>query len=394
MDQYIWHGEIADILQYGNTVAELLALENVNAFAGKKVFPIIALAAPSTADVFPKIKIAVKWQSYNDIYTGYKYTPIFQIPGEKPLITAVRKLFTTAGNASEITEVRIKKITGDWTDWQQYLNAENQIATAIQFRTKFVLSTLDGTDSASIDKISVNFISDSTKNASEFQTFFTNLQNYDADLKTCYLLVKHSPLDNADISAAVSFAPISDRVENVFLGLTDGTSQNFTFANLNGKIIAQDSIHVELDGVPTFNFDFNTGNSTITLQADAGKVVTASFDCFNAENFIQMEREFISAEKTRFTCRAAENNLREAVVKFTVTKKSGKVEEYQIGTGNGSKQIFALDYKPLKFNCDAPYKLRGQILQTAAAIADPVNVSYTWTGSLPQIRSFIAGFAV
>ena len=393
LDKYIWHGDIDDILTYGNSVGELLELENVNAFAGKKVFPIVALSAPSDADVFPKIKIAVKWQTYNDIYTAYKFTPIFQIPGENPLITSVRKLFTTTGNATEISEVRLKKITGEWTDWQHYLNAENQIATAIQFRTKFVLSTLDETDFASIDKISVNYISDAAKNASDFRTFFTNLQNYDADLKTCYLLVKHSPLDNVDITAAVSLTPISSRVENIQLGVTDGSAQVF-YLNLNGKKIAQDSLHVELDGVPTFDFDFNTGNSTLSLQADAGKIVTASCDCFDVENFVLMEREIISAEKTRFTCRATENNLREGVVKFTVTKKSGSVDEFQIGTGDGSKQVFALDYKPLKFNCDVPFKLQGQILQTAAAIDDPINVSYNWKGTLPQIQSFVAGFAV
>ena len=324
LDKYPYHGELEDILTYGNTVGELLELENISAFIGKKIFPIIALSAPSNSDVFPKIKIALKWQTYNDLYTVYKFSPIFELLGDKPRIISVRKLATTTGNATELTECRLRKITGEWSDWQNYILAENQIATAVQFRTKFVVSTLDGTDNAEINSVSVNYVEDADKSAADSQTFFSTLQTYDSDLHTCYLLIKHSKLENAQIKAYVSLTPPKARAENVLLGVTDGNLQVFALPN---EFVAQDSLHVELDGVPTFNFQLDTAANTITIQDDAGKVVSVSYDYFSKSNWQEMTQDFSADDKSRFSFRALENNLREGVVKFSVTKDQNYAPE-------------------------------------------------------------------
>lgn len=316
LDKYVWRGELNDILKYGNTVEELLELENISAFVGKKVFPIIALDAPSTADVFPRIKISLKVSTYNDIYTAYRYSPIFYLT-DNAKIYSVRKIATTTGNATELTECRIKKNTGEWSDWQNYLLAENQAAAAIQFRTKFVVSTLDGTDVATVNNIDVKFIDDLNKSAAESQTFFTKFENYDADLKTAYLLIKHAPFENCNITAWACLNPAKQSAVNVQIGLGTGAAKTYTLPN---KFVAQDTLHVEINGVPTFNFEFDTAAQNLTLTADAGAIITANYNYFEAENWQPMTRDFSTLYKTRFTFRTVEENLRECAVKFTVAK--------------------------------------------------------------------------
>ena len=322
LDPYIWRGELEDILIYGNTVMELLELENVNAFVGKKVQPIIALSAPSNADVFPKIKIALKVSSALDVYSAYRYSPIFELEGSKPRITSIRKISSTDGNATEITECRVRKFTG-WDDWRIYTEPINEVATAIQFRTKFVVSTLDGTDIGNVESISVNYTTDADKNAAESQTFCTKIENYDADLSTAYLLIKHSPAENVTFNARACLVPPASSVENVQVGTTNGELQTF---NLPKSLTAQDTLHVEIDGVPTFDFEFDTGNATLTLQADAGKIVTVSYNYFHSENWQDMTCDINEIDKKRFTFRTANENLREVAVKFTVTKNNSAVE--------------------------------------------------------------------
>ena len=246
----------------------------------------------------------------------------------------MKKIATTTGNATELTECRIKKSTGEWNDWQNYILAQDQDAVAIQFRTKFVVGTLDGTDNAQINNIQVKFITDDTKSAAESQTFFTKFETYGADLKTCYLLIKHAPFDNCTISAWACLNPAEATAENVSLGTGTGAAKAYTLPN---KFVAQDTLHVEIGGVPTFDFEFDTAAQTLTLTADEGAAITASYNYFTAENWQPMTRDFATLEQTRFTFRTAENNLRECAVKFTVAKNPNytgdlpKIESYIAG---------------------------------------------------------------
>ena len=386
LDKYIWRGEVDDVLKFGNTADELLALENVNAFRGKKISPIVAMSA-NNADVMPRIKISLKVSSYNDLYTVYKYSPIFETADNARLVS-IKKNSHTDGNATELTECRIKKITG-WTDWQNYILAENQIASAIQFRTKFIVSTLDGTDAAAIDSIKVTYIDDADKCAADSLTFFTKTENYDGDLKTCYLLVKSKP-HNANIRAFVSFNPATDKILNYQLGVTNGEIQTFTLPEFYCK---QDTLHIELDGVPTFNFNFDTQNSTITLQADAGKIVTASFEFTRAENWHEMTCDYSDDFKQRFTFRTVRENLRECCVRFFATGYESTIENEELGVGDGKKQRYILEAAPRQFSCNVPHKLDRAFLETLAPIGKPVIVSYDWKGDLPEIESYVAGFS-
>lgn len=317
LDEYPYRGEFEDVIKYGNTVGELLNISDIPAFVGKKVFTIIALDAPSTAPVFPKIKIAVKVSSYNDIYTSYEFSPIYQLENNSKIVSVIERK-TENGNATATSYCRLKN-NSDWSDWIYLSEAQNKICSAIQFKTQFVLTTLDGTDNVENHTITFSYIDDAAKNAAKFRNFYTKTENCGMDLKTCYLLINHSPLENSTLQAFVNLTKSKQRRENLLLGTTAGIEQTLY---LPDKFFAQDTLHVELNGVPFFDFYFNTENSALTFTAPAGQNVTASYDYFPAENWQEMTQDFSELQKTRFTFRTLTNNLQDAAVKFKVNGKS------------------------------------------------------------------------
>lgn len=388
LDKYIWRGELDDILEYGNTVGELLELPNLNFFIGKKVKPIIALDAPNNAAVYPSIFIKVKATSYNDIYTKNAYSPIFDLDSNSRIVQ-VSESKTTAGNATATTYARIKKLSGEWDDWKFLAEIEGEIATQIQFRTHYVLTTLDGTDYAKIHNISVKF-ADADKLAADSQNYFSQTQNYDSDLHTCYLLVKHSPLYESSIKAFVQMKPPTSKAENINLGNTTGLEQTFLTPQ---KYFAQDTLHLELDGKPTTNFDFDTSNSSINLTADVGQAVTSSFEFSPAETWHEMSLDYSNESETRFIFRTKDSNLREVAVRFEVTKNSG-AESLNLGEGTGKLQTFALEHIPEKITCNSAFKNENQVVQVVQVFGKNITLDYNWRGSLPKILGYTAGWQI
>lgn len=388
LDKYIWRGELDDILEYGNTVGELLELPNLNSFIGKKVKPIIALDAPNNAAVYPSIFIKVKATSYNDIYTKNAYSPIFDLDSNSRIVQ-VSESKTTAGNATATTYARIKKLSGEWDDWKFLAEIEGEIATQIQFRTHYVLTTLDGTDYAKIHNISVKF-ADADKLAADSQNYFSQTQNYDSDLHTCYLLVKHSPLYESSIKAFVQMKPPTSKAENINLGNTTGLEQTFLTSQ---KYFAQDTLHIELDGKPTTNFDFDTSNSSIKLTADAGLNLSADFDFSPAETWHEMTLDYSNETETRFIYRTKDSNLREVAVRIEFEKAFG-TDILNLGVGTGRLQTFALNHIPEFISCNAAFKAENQILHVVQNIGENISVEYKWRGAMPILRGYIAGWQV
>lgn len=387
LDKYIWRGELDDVLIYGNTVGELLELPNLNAFLNKKVKLIIALDAPANADVFPKINVKVKATSYNDTYTKIAYSPVFELVDNARIIS-VDEDKTTTNNATATTYARLKKITGDWSDWQYLAETQGQIATQIQFRTNYIVSTLDGTDSAQIHNIKLQY-QNADKSSTGSRTFVSKIENYGGDLKKCYLLVKHSPLFESSIKAFVTMKPLTRRAAKVILGHTTGEQQTFT---LSEKFIAQDTLHIEIDNAPVIDFDFDTEKSTITLTAEVGRTVTAAFEYFDAENWYEMTLDYSNDNETRFIYRTDAANLREVAVKFVVENKTGK-DTVNLGVGTGKLQSFALAHTPEKISCNGAYKFENQVLSVVAKIGETITADYTWRGQLPTVKGYIAGWA-
>ena len=390
LDRYEWRGELDDILQFGNSVGELLALENIPAFVGKKVFPIVALAAPYDAVVMPKIKIAVKVNSYNDIYTKYEYSPVYDL-GENAKVLNITESKHETGNATSYTQCRLKKLSG-WSDWQYIYEVMEVAATQVQFRTNYTLTALDGTDEVTFEGITINYITNFEKIAADFKLCISNIESYDADLKTCYLLINHEPLIDAEITAYAIFGKAIERRENVIIGVTAGLEQTLY---LPDKFILQDTLHLELEGKPFFDFDFDTEKSALYLEVEAGQTVTASYDFTSAEMWQPMSKDYSNATQTRFTYRTLEGENRRAGVAITITKKSGIIES-DLGSGTGKLQLYPVHHNAEVIECNAAWKYnkKAQLLSVVQKIDQPITLKYNYRGKIPEIKSYVAGFSI
>lgn len=401
---YEERGEFADIIEGGNTVGELLELQTVPDFVGKKIFPIIALEADETAQVMPKISLRLKVNCYNDRYIKTEYSPVYNLrDGAK--IKEIRSSIYTNGNATVNLYARVNNPVTGWSDWKFLPEITNAPATQIQFKAVYRVVTLDGSDFGAVNYIQVLYSTDGEKLSGSTQEIISLAQDYDHDLKTAYLLVKHSELVDAELKAYVNLSAAPARRENILLGVGTGEEQTLSLAYnaVVDKNVAQDSIHLEIDGKTFTDFYFDTENSTVTLKADAGAEIYGSWDSgLDSENWREMELDYSQAQDnyfaSRFIYRTNEENKKVAAVKIVLTRLSGNVETTEIGTGTGSLQIFALPHKAKAETLSASgawrYDEEGQILKTVANIDMPLTAGYSWQGNLPRVYSYIAGFSV
>ena len=408
LTRYKWHGELADILEHGNTVAELLAVNGVVQWVGKKVFPIIALDAPIDAEIMPKIKLRLKVNCYNDEFSRDELSPVYELKHtDNPArIISASYQKSTNGNATAKAFIRFRDIDGIWGDWIEFDDATFKEACAVQFKARYVLTTLDGSDDATISNCNVSYITDSKNSAADTLELFTAPQSYYADLGTCYAIIKHSELIDADIKAFIKFqSPTSGR-KDLIIGNGTGSLQTY-YLGTNGGIdpaINQDSICLSAGGVNVMDFYYNITNATVDLSAESGTTVKATYEYdIDEENWLEMSKQSTEIYNeygqylTRFTYRLDDStNKKISAIKFFLTRQKGKVENQTLGIGTGRRQAFLLPHRAMADSIIATgswiYDEASQIFHTTATINSDIKISYDWVGTFPKIYSFVAGW--
>lgn len=329
LDKFPFRAEFEDVIKYGNTVGELLELTNLHWFCGKKIYPIIALAAPTDAPVMPKIKLALKVSSYNDIYTTYKYSPVFETAA-CGYIYQIKESKTAENHATATSYARLLKKTG-WSDWEYLPNCENQEAQALQFRTQFIVSTLDGTDFAK-NSIEFKYLEDVAGISSGKLEIISSEEDFDSDLKNCRAVLKHKAADDLRVKAYVNLRREKILRENIHIGTGDGTAQKF-YLQSGGALdrnVEIDTLRVEVGGVPVFDYDFDGEKSFVEIAAPLGSQVMASYECGEAENWQEMTLQSSDLTKKLFSFQTDMTGLRRAAVRFEIVGDV-EVEGYIFG---------------------------------------------------------------
>lgn len=326
--EYVGRGEIEDILENGNTVGELLKVQSIPEWLGKRIYLLIALDAPIDAPIMPKVKISARVNSYNDVYNMTRYSPIYELGDAKIIDIAVDK--TLRGNAQANVDVRLRNYLNEWNDWIEVDAANFNLARAIQFRIKYLVTTMDGTESAKINAITVRYSPDSARQCGFVTEIITKPVEFDTNLSEVAARIYHDELADADITAYVKFSSPVERREDIILGVTNGSPQVFNLA-YNGildKNVNQSTLSVRVGGLGWYDYEFDTQNSTIKLQAEKDRTVTASYECgLSDEYWREMPRSYTKQDGGRFVSRfvdAYKNNedKRTSAVKFRLTKRN------------------------------------------------------------------------
>lgn len=403
---YPYYGELADILEHGNTVAELLAVEGIAEWLNKKVYPIIALDAPRDATVMPRIKLGLKVNCFNDEYTRDIFSPIYELKhGDNPArITQATAEKVLNGYAQAETLIRTRDKFGVWSDFVAIDAVKNVEADAAQFKVTYTLTTLDGSDEAQVTQAKVDYVTDSKNLAGDTQEIITLPQTYYQNFGTCYALIKTSELIDCEVKAFVKFQTPPKRRENLLIGKGNGELKTY-YLGLNGGYdpnINQTTLHLSAGNKNIVDYYYNTENGTVELQADSDVEIYASYDYdVDAEIWLPMTGQIAENKggqyMSRFVYRLSDTeNKRISAVKFSITRKTGKVENFELGTATGKLQIFPLAHRAFKESISAKgnwtYDEDTQLFEVVGTINDTLTISYDWAGLLPQIYFFSVGY--
>lgn len=405
---YPYHGELADVLEHGNTVAELLEVNGIVRWLNKKIYPIVALDAPFDAPIMPKIKIGLKVNCFNDEYTRDELSPVYELkhPANTPArIVSATFNKTNYGYARVNMLIRTRNLIGDWGDWQEFNAVANQEACAVQFKATYILTTLDGSDESKVFDVKVSYVTDAENISGDTIELFTAPQSYYVDLGTCYAMIKHSELFDAVISAQIKYESPTLKRNEIVIGQGTGEMETY-YLGINGGIdpaINQNTLHITAGGVNIIDFYYNTANASVTLSAKAGLDIKASYEYgVNVESWKDMLGEISQVgndgvHMSRFIYRLTDSeNKRKSTVRFKIRRSSGSVANEVIGKADGSTQKFILPHRAQKESITAngawTYDEASQILSVTGNIGDDLKVSYDWSGIIPTIYSYSVGW--
>lgn len=408
---YPYDGNVDDILNYGNKASNLATYTNLDlsAFVGKKVYPIIALQSPADADEYPTIKLALATRTNTEQLVNTVDSPIYELDDEPQTITDITAKTKCIGYGDVDITVRLR--TGsDWSSYMALADAADNQADAVQFKIKYTVTTADGSDSAQVQSIIISHASGATVVTGNNANLFSTVEQYDNDLQTAYVVVRHAPLVDATIEAYVNFMAPPKHRNLLQIGTATGSRQELTLGNPDSNIVAS-SIKLYQDDEPFYDFDFSTELGTVILTAKKNSVITASYDYdYGVEEWRQMTPEDpqpynddVGSLATRFTYSLTEEEsvgMQIANVRIRLRRKSGSNAGTVTKSATGKTQLFTFSHKArpssIQFDTDVNYTYdeNSGILSCVAAKGTRIYVTYDWVGEAPVVYSFAAGYSV
>ena len=394
LTQYTGSTSIDDILDEGNTAADLTALTDITAFVGEQVYPIIALSG--TQDAIPTVKLSLVTRTITETLAKRVVSPAYSLKGEDVRLVDATADYTTTG--SGIVEVKARIYSDGWSSYQTLDRLANKPATKIQFSVRYSVAALnDG--SATLNSITLRHTTAADQNGIR-ATIFTTTNDFEVPLKTAYAVVRHEKLIDSQIKAYVSFRPKPLHKDFEPLGIASGNRDSFTLPDAQ---VDWRSLQVFVNG-ELADADFNLEVNEVTLTAAQGSVVTASYDYnLGTELWHEMTRQAQQpygddTYMSRFTFTGNDDDFTQACVKFDLIKTEGIVSNESLGTASGNTQYFVLPHKmnslTLPRNVSWNYDDSAQILTLVAPAGTALTYSGSWHGEEHQLYSFAAGFAV
>lgn len=412
--EFSGEANVDDVLEDGNTVDELTTLTDIPAFVGKQIYPIIALFAPAGAATMPTIKLKLKVRKNTESFTkrnqSKKYDLEIGNDQGTPRIISIVKTDTCTGQGSTSVKVSIKDADGNWSDYVDIDQVIDQEAYGIHYYYYRTVTVVGGEDSAMINKVVCTYTSGAANVTGSNADLYTTVQNYETDLQTCYLIVKHAPLVDSQINAFVNFMSTPKHRELITLGTSNGSKQTLTLGVNGVKDTGIDpaSIQLYVDGAPLLVFDYNIKESQVTVTLESGKVITASYDYnHDAENWLPMEKVIDSQPylddgtyMSRFVCTLADDDTagkQISNVRLQLTRPSGKVKNQSLGKATGKTQMIVLphraDESSINLNADWSYDVDSQILTFVGTKNEELTLSYSWVGEQNVLLGIVAGWS-
>lgn len=401
---YPSYGELDDILTFGNSISDLLDVDGIPQFVGKRVGFKVAMDAPTDLRIMPLLKLGVVASSFNDIYEYAELSPVYELKTDNRAkiinVAAVKDL-----NGYADLKTFIKYRDGAWSDWTTFDDAINKRADAVQFKAAHTLTTLDGSEESELVEARIDYTTDADNLAGDTLELITKPVEFYTDLSTCYALIKHSELIDCNINAFVMFKTPTSRRENLIIGTGNGELKTYYLGSGGGvdKNIDHNSLVIKINGKNYHDFYYNTVNATVDLLADVDAVISADYN-YNIDKEEWLPMTLLTSTNddnvytTRFVRRTDDSDVKTiSAVRFSLNRQSGDVDEYTLAVSNGKTQSFFLDHRAKAEsvtvkNASFTYDEDTQKLKCTGAVNTPISIAYSWVGQFPAVYKIIAGW--
>lgn len=392
---------IDSVLEEGNTVADIMTITAIPAFVGKQIYPAIALDAPPDATVMPSLKLELKTRNNRDQFQKDELSAEYELADQDVDIVSVTPDITTTGQATAAVAVSLKQ-AGTWSGWMDTLAAKGQKGSAIKYKATYTVSTLDGSDTAKVNKVNCIYCNGNAYVSGNTAEILTITADYENPLAYVRCLVRHKKLMDAQIRAYVSFRD-KPKFRNM---LNIGTGNNERqLIQLKDTGINHNTLQVFYDTKPAYNYDYNTELSQLLCVAPEGASITASYSYgWEKEEWRQMQLQGIqkcidSADyESNFSYElpSVVDNKSISVVKIELYRPEGKVENETLGIATGQKQVFVLPHfaKKETIVCTGAFSYddNSRIFTVVADKGTAIQISYTWSAETHEVSGLVAAW--
>ena len=389
------------ILAEGNTVDELVAVTAIPAFVGKIVYPAIAMFADTDVEVMPSLSIELKTRNNQDKFQHEELSAEYQLADTDVSVVSITSDVTCAGQATVAVMVSLKQ-NGTWSGWMTPISTKGQKASAIKFKSTYTVTTLDGTDTAKLNRISCIYCNSNSYVSGNTAEILTITADYEKPLSYVRGHVIHKKLMDAEIKAYISFREKPKTREMLNIGTGTGERQTIQLADSG---INHNTLQVYFDGKPTYNFDYNTELSQILCIAPEGTAITASYQYgWEKEEWLPMQnigtqpKQASNNYMTSFAYElpADKDNKSISVVKVELYRPNGTISNEKIGVGTGKRQLFVLPHyakkETLKCSASFSYDDNSRILTVVATKDAEIKVSYDWIAETHELSGLVAAW--
>jgi hypothetical protein len=393
---------IDSILQEGNTYAELQSATSIPGFVGKQIYPAIAVDAAGDATVYPSLKLAIKGHNNQDQFQKEELSAEYEISqtGDVDIVT-INSNSTITGNATVTLMVSLKQ-SGTWSGWMTPLSTKGQKASAIKYKATYTVSTLNGTDTAKLNTVSVIYRNGNAYVSGNTAEILTITQDYENPLRYARCLVKHKPLMDAQIKAYVSFRekPKTRNMINIGTGNNERQLIQLTDTGIN-----HNSLQVQYDGKPAYDYDYNTELSQLLCVAPTGAAITASYSYgWEQEEWREMTDQGTQvyndsgyyATNFAYELSSTLTNKSISVVKVELFRPSGMVTNETLGIATGQRQLFVLPHyakkETININGSFSYDDNSRILTVVAPKDTELRINYDWTAETHELSGLVAAW--
>ncbi|MBQ9364854.1 MAG: hypothetical protein IJT82_03670 [Schwartzia sp.] len=413
---YTGADDIDGILENGNTPDELADVTDISSWIGKEIYPVIVLDASPEATVMPKVKISLKVRNNQDKFEmseeSAEYSLVYdEETGTLPKIISCVAELGDEGQGSTTVQASIKGADGTWSEYMSLANIANITASAIKYKASYAVQTINGDDTAKVRSVTLRYASGETSVSGDTAAeIYTVTQSYAEGLGYCNVLVKHKKLKNAIMDAYVAFKSETSKREMIQIGMGTGERQTLTLGvdNVADTGINHASIKIYVNSRNYVGFSYNTETSEVTLTAEAGAAISASYEYgWEQETWNKMTLQntepyqgssTMCASRFAYTLPSDAGTKTVSNVKLVISRPTGIVEDELLGIATGSKQAFVLPYAASKdtIQCTGSwsYDEDTQIITVVAARDTEIRISYTWTAENPAIYGMTVGWAI